>query len=201
MTDEEWEIEDQIEEEGPLYQCSKCPGTFSSKETLQQHGKEAHLKTCPQPDFLAPFASRLVAHKYKRVPDCKVSFLLRCCLRAQLVSVIDTAPSGRITARVKVGTNDQGLDLYKPMVFETEDDVRAIMNDTARADEFARASNVPFLPVSPLPIPRSGACHGCGSFNHHVAACPLARPDHYRDAKKPRRGRGRGQPRGGRGGR
>jgi hypothetical protein len=33
---------------------------------------------------------------------------------------------------------------------------------------------------------RRGACHGCGSFNHHVAACPLAHQDHYRDASKPR---------------
>jgi hypothetical protein len=40
-------------------------------------------------------------------------------------------------------------------------------------------------------------CFGCGSYEHQVATCPLARPDHYRDANKPR---GRGQPRGGRGG-
>jgi hypothetical protein len=45
---------------------------------------------------------------------------------------------------------------------------------------------------------RRGTCYGCGSYNHQVAACPLARPDHYRDANKPR---GRGQPRGGRGSR
>jgi hypothetical protein len=44
---------------------------------------------------------------------------------------------------------------------------------------------------------RRGACHGCGSYNHHLAACPQARPDHYRDANKPR---GRGQPQGDRGG-
>jgi hypothetical protein len=45
---------------------------------------------------------------------------------------------------------------------------------------------------------RQGACHGCGSFDHHIAACPLARRDSYRDNNKPR---GQGQPGGGRGGR
>jgi hypothetical protein len=45
---------------------------------------------------------------------------------------------------------------------------------------------------------RQGACHRCGSFDHHIAACPLARPDRYCNSHKPR---GRGHPRGGRGGR
>jgi hypothetical protein len=45
---------------------------------------------------------------------------------------------------------------------------------------------------------RRGTCFGCGSYDHQVAACPLACPDQHRDNSKPR---GRGQPRGGRGGR
>jgi hypothetical protein len=45
---------------------------------------------------------------------------------------------------------------------------------------------------------RPGACHGCGSYNHHLADCPKHRPDRYRDTNKPR---GRGQPQGDRGGR
>jgi hypothetical protein len=44
---------------------------------------------------------------------------------------------------------------------------------------------------------RRGACHGCSSYEHHIRECPLARPDLYRDENKLR---GRGQPRGGRGG-
>jgi hypothetical protein len=42
-----------------------------------------------------------------------------------------------------------------------------------------------------------GACHGCGSFTHHIAECKKQRQDRYRD----QRPRGRGQPRGDRGGR
>jgi hypothetical protein len=45
---------------------------------------------------------------------------------------------------------------------------------------------------------RGGSCFGCGSYDHQVAACPLARPDQHRDSSKPR---GRGRPQGGRGGR
>jgi hypothetical protein len=37
----------------------------------------------------------------------------------------------------------------------------------------------------------------CGSYDHQIATCPLARPDQHRDSNKPR---GRGRPRGGRGG-
>jgi hypothetical protein len=42
-----------------------------------------------------------------------------------------------------------------------------------------------------------GACHGCGSYNHHIAECPKYCPDRYRDNKP----RGRGQLRGDRDGR
>jgi hypothetical protein len=38
---------------------------------------------------------------------------------------------------------------------------------------------------------RRGACHGCGSYNHHIANCPKHCPDCYRNMNKPR---GRGQP-------
>jgi hypothetical protein len=44
---------------------------------------------------------------------------------------------------------------------------------------------------------RRGACHGCGSYNHHIAECTKHRPDRYRDNKP----RGPGQPQGDRGGR
>jgi hypothetical protein len=44
---------------------------------------------------------------------------------------------------------------------------------------------------------RRGTCFGCGSYDHQVAACPLARPDQHRDNSKPW---GRGRPLGGRGG-
>jgi hypothetical protein len=43
---------------------------------------------------------------------------------------------------------------------------------------------------------RRGACHRCGSYNHHIADCPKHRPDRYHNKNKPR---GRGQPRGDRG--
>jgi hypothetical protein len=42
-----------------------------------------------------------------------------------------------------------------------------------------------------------GTCFGCGSYDHQVAACPLTRPDQHCNNSKPR---GRGRPRGGRGG-
>jgi hypothetical protein len=45
---------------------------------------------------------------------------------------------------------------------------------------------------------RRGACHGCGSYYHHIAECPKHCPDRYRDTNKPR---GRGQLQGDRGGR
>jgi hypothetical protein len=45
---------------------------------------------------------------------------------------------------------------------------------------------------------RGGSCFGCGSYDHQVAACPLAHPDQHRNSNKPR---GRGRPQGGRGGR
>jgi hypothetical protein len=45
------------------------------------------------------------------------------------------ARSGKITARVKVGTNDDGVDVYKPQLFESEADVRTIMNQAAKDDE------------------------------------------------------------------
>jgi hypothetical protein len=48
------------------------------------------------------------------------------------------ARSGKITARVKVGTNDDYVDLYKPMLFETEAEVRAIMNQAAKDDELKK---------------------------------------------------------------
>jgi hypothetical protein len=44
---------------------------------------------------------------------------------------------------------------------------------------------------------RGGSCFGCGSYDHQIATCPLTRPDQHRDINKPR---GRGRPRGGRGG-
>jgi hypothetical protein len=67
--------------------------------------------------------------------DGKISFLLRCCQRGGIVGPIHVARSGKITARVKVGTNDDGVDVYKPQLFESEADVRAIMNQAARDDE------------------------------------------------------------------
>jgi hypothetical protein len=45
---------------------------------------------------------------------------------------------------------------------------------------------------------RPGACHGCGSYNHHMAECPKHRPERYRDTNKPQ---GRGQLPGDRGSR
>jgi hypothetical protein len=45
---------------------------------------------------------------------------------------------------------------------------------------------------------RGGSCFGCGSYDHQIATCPLTHPDQHRDNNKPR---GRGRPRGGRGGR
>jgi hypothetical protein len=44
---------------------------------------------------------------------------------------------------------------------------------------------------------RCGACHGCGSYNHHITECTKHHPDRYCNNKP----RGRGQPRGDRGGR
>jgi hypothetical protein len=67
--------------------------------------------------------------------DGKISFLLRCCQRGGIVGPIHVARSGKITARVKVGTNDDGVDVYKPQLFESEADVRAIMNQAAKDDE------------------------------------------------------------------
>jgi Ser/Thr protein kinase RdoA (MazF antagonist) len=37
-----------------------------------------------------------------------------------------------------VGTNDDDVDLYKPMLFETEADVLAIMNQAAKDDELKK---------------------------------------------------------------
>jgi hypothetical protein len=76
---------------------------------------------------------------YARIAEAycygKISFLLRCCQRGGVVGPIHVARSGKITARVKVGTNDNDVDVYKPMLFETEADVRAIMNQAAKDDE------------------------------------------------------------------
>jgi hypothetical protein len=36
-----------------------------------------------------------------------------------------------------------------------------------------------------------GACHGCGSYNHHIAKCPKHCPDRYRDNKPTGRGKRR----------
>jgi hypothetical protein len=33
---------------------------------------------------------------------------------------------------------------------------------------------------------RRGACHGWGSYDHHIKDCPLACPDGYREDNKPR---------------
>jgi hypothetical protein len=67
--------------------------------------------------------------------DGRISFLLRCCQRGGVVGPIHVARSGKISARVKVGINSEGVDLYKPQLFETEADVRAIMNQAAKDDE------------------------------------------------------------------
>jgi hypothetical protein len=67
--------------------------------------------------------------------DGRISFLLRCCQRGGVVGPIHVTRSGKISARVKVGINSDGVDLYKPQMFETEADVRSIMNDAARDDE------------------------------------------------------------------
>jgi hypothetical protein len=67
--------------------------------------------------------------------DGKISFLLQCCQRGGIVGPIHVARSGKISARVKVGTHDDGVDVYKPQLFETEADVRAIMNQAAKDDE------------------------------------------------------------------
>jgi hypothetical protein len=52
-----------------------------------------------------------------------------------VVGPIHVTRSGKISARVKVGINSDGVDLYKPQMFETEAEVRAIMNEAAKADE------------------------------------------------------------------
>jgi hypothetical protein len=67
--------------------------------------------------------------------DGRISFLLRCCQRGGVVGPIHVTRSGKISARVKVGINSDGVDLYKPQMFETEAEVRAIMNEAAKADE------------------------------------------------------------------
>jgi hypothetical protein len=61
--------------------------------------------------------------------------------------------------------------------------------------KFLKKSRIPILLVGGGG--RRGACHACGSYNHHITECTKHRPDRYRDNKP----RGRGQPRGDRGGR
>jgi hypothetical protein len=70
--------------------------------------------------------------------DGRISFLLRCCQRGGVVGPIHVARSGKISARVKVGINSDGVDLYKPQLFESEADVRAIMNQAAKDDEIKK---------------------------------------------------------------
>jgi hypothetical protein len=70
--------------------------------------------------------------------DGRISFLLRCCQRGGVVGPIHVARSGKISARVKVGVNSEGVDLFKPQLFESEADVRSIMNQAAKDDEIKK---------------------------------------------------------------
>jgi hypothetical protein len=70
--------------------------------------------------------------------DGKISFLLRCCQRGGVVGPIHVARSGKISARVKVGVNSEGVELFKPQMFESEADVRSIMNQAAKDDEIKK---------------------------------------------------------------
>jgi hypothetical protein len=79
---------------------------------------------------------------YARVCKCKadarISFLLCCCQRNNIVSGIHIFRSGRVMAKINVGLNEAKETLWKRQILDAEEDVRAIMSPKCREEEEKR---------------------------------------------------------------
>jgi hypothetical protein len=72
--------------------------------------------------------------------------------------------------------------------------MKAASNEAASQSILAHEAGGGKLSINAFGGGRHGSCHGCGSYEHHIAACPLARQDRYPDVPQPQGG---GQQRGG----
>jgi hypothetical protein len=79
---------------------------------------------------------------YARICECRadmrITFLLRCCQRNNIVSGIHIARSGQFIAKIYEGLNENNETLWKQKMFDTEEDVRAIMSKKCKEDEEKR---------------------------------------------------------------